>query len=139
MLTPLNRAPEIKLHVKGALNDGVTVEAIKAALLHATVAVDLVRRALAEDRSLQTRHWSKPDSNPWSHCDRSWLRRLHKGPGMRRSLQHQHRSPPTAKDELNQRSPMKGFPSLDPQEPSLANDASVGAFSDDLGPAVERR
>ena len=36
MLTALNRAPEIKLHVKGALNNGVTVEDIKAALLHAT-------------------------------------------------------------------------------------------------------
>jgi H2-forming N5,N10-methylenetetrahydromethanopterin dehydrogenase-like enzyme len=34
--TALNRAPEIKLHVKGALNNGVTVEEIKAALLHAT-------------------------------------------------------------------------------------------------------
>ena len=32
MLTALNRAPEIKLHVKGALNNGVTVEEIKAAL-----------------------------------------------------------------------------------------------------------
>ena len=30
MLTALNRAPEIKLHVKGALNNGVTVEEIKA-------------------------------------------------------------------------------------------------------------
>src|SRR6201982_503571 len=36
MLPALNRAPEIKLHVKGALNNGVTVEEIKAALLHAT-------------------------------------------------------------------------------------------------------
>ena len=36
MLTASNRAPEIKLHVKGALNNGVTVEEIKAALLHAT-------------------------------------------------------------------------------------------------------
>src|SRR5205807_8662152 len=36
MLTALNRAPEIKLHVKGALNHGVTVEEIKAELLHAT-------------------------------------------------------------------------------------------------------
>jgi 4-carboxymuconolactone decarboxylase len=36
MLTALNRAPEIKLHVIGALNNGVTVEEIKAALLHAT-------------------------------------------------------------------------------------------------------
>lgn len=36
MLTALNRAPEIKLHVKGALNNGLTVEEIKAALLHAT-------------------------------------------------------------------------------------------------------
>ena len=32
MLTALNRALEIKLHVKGALNNGVTVEEIKAAL-----------------------------------------------------------------------------------------------------------
>ena len=37
MLTALNRAPEIKLHVRGALNNGVTVEEIKEALLHATV------------------------------------------------------------------------------------------------------
>jgi len=29
MLTALNRAPEIKLHVKGALNNGVTVAEIK--------------------------------------------------------------------------------------------------------------
>ncbi|GGC41855.1 4-carboxymuconolactone decarboxylase [Siccirubricoccus deserti] len=36
MLTAANRAPEIKLHVKGALNNGVTVEEIKATLLHAT-------------------------------------------------------------------------------------------------------
>src|SRR5712671_1856523 len=36
MLTALNRAPEIRLHVKGALNNGVTVEEIKAPLLHAT-------------------------------------------------------------------------------------------------------
>lgn len=36
MLTALNRAPEIKLHVKGALNNGLTVEEIQAALLHAT-------------------------------------------------------------------------------------------------------
>jgi 4-carboxymuconolactone decarboxylase len=36
MLTALNRAPEIKLHVKGALNNGVSVDEIKAALLHAT-------------------------------------------------------------------------------------------------------
>lgn len=36
MLTALNRAPEIKLHVKGALNNGVGVDEIKAALLHAT-------------------------------------------------------------------------------------------------------
>src|SRR6202022_502101 len=37
MLTALNRSPEIKLHVRGALNNGVTVEEIKEALLHATV------------------------------------------------------------------------------------------------------
>ena len=36
MLTALGRTPEIKLHVKGALNNGVTVEEIKATLLHAT-------------------------------------------------------------------------------------------------------
>lgn len=36
MLTALNRAPEIKLHVKGALRNGVTVEEIKSVLLHAT-------------------------------------------------------------------------------------------------------
>ena len=37
MLTALNRSPEIKLHVRGALNNGVTVEEIKEALLHATI------------------------------------------------------------------------------------------------------
>jgi len=37
MLTALNRSPEIKLHVRGALNNGVTVEEIKEVLLHATV------------------------------------------------------------------------------------------------------
>jgi 4-carboxymuconolactone decarboxylase len=37
MLTALNRAPEIKLHVRGAINNGVTVEQIKEVLLHATV------------------------------------------------------------------------------------------------------
>ena len=37
MLTALNRAPEIKLHVRGALNNGLTVDEIKEVLLHATV------------------------------------------------------------------------------------------------------
>jgi 4-carboxymuconolactone decarboxylase len=37
MLTALNRSPEVKLHVRGALNNGVTVEEIKEVLLHATV------------------------------------------------------------------------------------------------------
>jgi len=37
MLTALNRPAEIKLHVKGALNNGVTAEEIKEILLHATV------------------------------------------------------------------------------------------------------
>ena len=37
MLTALNRAPEIKLHVRGAINNGVSVEEIKEALLHATI------------------------------------------------------------------------------------------------------
>ena len=36
MLTALGKSPEIKLHVKGALNNGITVEEIKATLLHAT-------------------------------------------------------------------------------------------------------
>jgi 4-carboxymuconolactone decarboxylase len=36
MLTALGKSPEIKLHVKGALNNGLTVEQIKAVLLHAT-------------------------------------------------------------------------------------------------------
>ena len=36
MISILNRPHELKLHVKGALNNGVTVEEIKAALLHAT-------------------------------------------------------------------------------------------------------
>ncbi|CAA9281261.1 MAG: 4-carboxymuconolactone decarboxylase [uncultured Acetobacteraceae bacterium] len=36
MLTALGRPHELKLHVKGALNNGVAVEEIRAALLHAT-------------------------------------------------------------------------------------------------------
>lgn len=37
MLTALNRAAEIKLHVRGAVNNGVTTEEIKEVLLHATI------------------------------------------------------------------------------------------------------
>lgn len=37
MLTALDRPGEIKLHVKGALTNGVTVEEIREVLLHATV------------------------------------------------------------------------------------------------------
>lgn len=36
MLTALGKTPEIKLHVKGALNNGISVDEIKAVLLHAT-------------------------------------------------------------------------------------------------------
>lgn len=36
MLTALGKIPGVKLHVKGALNNGVTVDEIKATLLHAT-------------------------------------------------------------------------------------------------------
>lgn len=36
MLTATGHTGELKLHVKGALNNGVTVEEIKATLLHAT-------------------------------------------------------------------------------------------------------
>jgi 4-carboxymuconolactone decarboxylase len=36
MLTALGKPAELKLHVKGALANGVSVEEIKAALLHAT-------------------------------------------------------------------------------------------------------
>ena len=36
MLTAMGKIPEVKLHVKGALNNGVTVDEIKATLLHAT-------------------------------------------------------------------------------------------------------
>lgn len=37
MLTALGKPAELKLHVKGALQNGVTVEEIKEILLHATV------------------------------------------------------------------------------------------------------
>jgi 4-carboxymuconolactone decarboxylase len=37
MLTALNRAPEIKLHVRGAINNGLSADEIKEVLLHATV------------------------------------------------------------------------------------------------------
>lgn len=36
MLTALSKPAELKLHVKGALTNGVTVDEIRAALLHAT-------------------------------------------------------------------------------------------------------
>jgi 4-carboxymuconolactone decarboxylase len=36
MLTTAGQLNELKLHVKGALNNGVTVDEIKAVLLHAT-------------------------------------------------------------------------------------------------------
>jgi 4-carboxymuconolactone decarboxylase len=36
MLMALNRSPEIKLHVRGAINNGVTVDQIKEVLIHAT-------------------------------------------------------------------------------------------------------
>lgn len=37
MLTALSKPQELKLHVKGALTNGLTVEEIKEILLHATV------------------------------------------------------------------------------------------------------
>lgn len=37
MLTALNRSAELKLHVRGALRNGVTVEEIKEVLLQATI------------------------------------------------------------------------------------------------------
>jgi 4-carboxymuconolactone decarboxylase len=37
MPTALGKSPEIKLHVRGAINNGLTVEDIKEVLLHATV------------------------------------------------------------------------------------------------------
>ncbi|HZV20926.1 MAG TPA: carboxymuconolactone decarboxylase family protein [Hyphomicrobiales bacterium] len=37
MLTALNKPAELKLHVKGALTNGLTVQEIKEILLHATV------------------------------------------------------------------------------------------------------
>jgi 4-carboxymuconolactone decarboxylase len=37
MLTALNRAAEIKLHVRGAVNNGVSAEEIREVLLHATI------------------------------------------------------------------------------------------------------
>jgi 4-carboxymuconolactone decarboxylase len=36
MLTALGRSAELKLHVRGALNNGVTVTEIREALIHAT-------------------------------------------------------------------------------------------------------
>jgi 4-carboxymuconolactone decarboxylase len=37
MLTALGKSAEIKLHVRGAINNGLTVDDIKEVLLHATV------------------------------------------------------------------------------------------------------
>lgn len=36
MLTAMGKIPEVKLHVKGALNNGVTVDEIRATLSHAS-------------------------------------------------------------------------------------------------------
>lgn len=37
MLTALNRSAEIRLHVRGAINNGVTAEEIREVLIHATI------------------------------------------------------------------------------------------------------
>lgn len=37
MISALNRPHELEIHVRGAINNGVTVEEIKEVLLHATV------------------------------------------------------------------------------------------------------
>lgn len=37
MLTALNRSAEIRLHVRGAINNGVTADEIREVLLHATI------------------------------------------------------------------------------------------------------
>jgi 4-carboxymuconolactone decarboxylase len=37
MLTAMSKPAELKLHVKGALTNGVTVDEIKEIILHATV------------------------------------------------------------------------------------------------------
>jgi 4-carboxymuconolactone decarboxylase len=37
ILTALNRAPELKLHVRGAVTNGVSLDEIKEVLIHATV------------------------------------------------------------------------------------------------------
>lgn len=37
MLTALNRSAEIRLHVRGAVNNGVTADEIQEVLLHATI------------------------------------------------------------------------------------------------------
>lgn len=37
MLTALNRSPELRLHIRGALNNGCTVEEIREVLLQAAV------------------------------------------------------------------------------------------------------
>lgn len=64
MLTALNRPGEIRLHVKGALANGVTVDEIKEILLHATVycgipagldAFKVAHQVLLEEGALQPR------------------------------------------------------------------------------------
>lgn len=37
MLTALNRKDELKLHVRGAINNGVTIDEIRATLMHAAI------------------------------------------------------------------------------------------------------
>ena len=58
MLTALNRPHELRIHVRGAVNNGCTVDEIREALLHATVycgvpaGVDAFRSAREELREL---------------------------------------------------------------------------------------
>lgn len=68
MLTALNRPAEIKMHVKGALVNGVTPDEIKEALLQATVycgipagldAFKIANQVLIDEGIIETRNASR--------------------------------------------------------------------------------
>lgn len=66
MLTATGKTHEIKLHVKGALNNGVTVDEIKATLLHATAycGIPAGLEAFKAAHEVLLREGALPDSSP---------------------------------------------------------------------------
>ena len=69
MLTALGRSPDLALHIRGALNNGVEVDEIREALIQATVycgipagldAFKTAHQILAEEGALANESGSRP-------------------------------------------------------------------------------